>query len=339
MIQSKNNLIILLAITLLLSIVTIEISYANQTHTIKDGESLFTIARKYDITISTLTSINDLSNQDLIYPGDKLNLPSSNNESSSDSDNNQERTNNNEQDQTEDQAKSSNAETRYSPTSWLSREGSVSAEIKEQEEPKIYYRGADKVALTFDDGPDNKYTPQILDILKEYNVRATFFLVGEAVEKYPHIVERMIEEGHVIGNHSWSHPNLSLLNADTITEEIQKTEEALEQIINRKTTLLRPPYGFASSRVVNQAADSNYRVINWSVDSFDWRVDSKEELLDNTLPGINPGAIVLLHSATGEGNSLAPTVEALPTIIEETREEGLEFDTVDNVLSVGAYRR
>ncbi|MCK8828164.1 polysaccharide deacetylase family protein [Natroniella acetigena] len=339
MIQSKNNLIILLVVTLLLSIVSINISYANQTHTIREGDSLFTIARKYDTTISTLTSINNISNQNLIYPGDRLNLPSSNTDSSSDFDNYQNQTNDKEQILDEESLSSSNAKTRYSPTNWLSREGAVSAELKERKEPKIYYRGADKVALTFDDGPDSKYTPQILDILKEYNVKATFFLEGKNVEQYPHIVERIFKEDHVIGNHSWSHPNLNLLNNDTITEEILKTEEAIERIINRKTNLLRPPYGFASSRVVNQAADLNYKVVNWSVDSFDWKVDSKEELLDNTLPGINPGSIILLHSATGKGNSLAPTVEALPTIIEETRNEDLDFDTVDNVLSVAAYRR
>ncbi|WP_408955977.1 polysaccharide deacetylase family protein [Natroniella sp. ANB-PHB2] len=337
MIELKNNLIILLVITLLLSIVSIDISYANQTHTIKEGESLFTIARKYDTTISALTNINNLNNQDLIYPGNRLNLPSNNSDSAPDND--QEQVNNKDQIPEKESSNNSNATTRYSPTSWLSREDSISAEIKEQEEPKIYYRGTDKVALTFDDGPDTKYTPQVLNILKEYNIKATFFLEGKKVERYPHIVERIVEEGHVIGNHSWSHPNLNLLNDDTIAEEILKTEEAIERIINRKTTLLRPPYGFASSRVVNKAADLNYRVVNWSVDSFDWRVDSKEELLDNTLPGINPGAIILLHSATGEGNSLAPTVEALPTIIEETRNKGLDFDTVNNVLSMAAYRR
>ena len=207
-------------------------------------------------------------------------------------------------------------------------------------EKTFYMQGppALKIALTFDDGPDPLYTPQVLDVLEDYNVPATFFLLGERVDKYPNITRRIINEGHTIGNHSWSHPDLTTLNDRELSEEIFTTEEVIEETVNQETALLRPPYGFVSSSLITKLKRMDYKVIHWSLDSLDWQAEKKEDVLNQTIPYLNRGAIILFHSAGGAGQSLMPTVKALPIIIERLKAHRIELVTVDNLLSIPPYR-
>ena len=208
-------------------------------------------------------------------------------------------------------------------------------------EKSFYMQGPPtlKIALTFDDGPDPIYTPQVLDVLEEYDVPATFFLLGERVEKYPNITRRIINEGHTIGNHSWSHPDLTTLNDRQLSKEIFNTEQKIEETVNKETALLRPPYGFVSSQLITKLKRMDYKVIHWSLDSLDWQAKKKEEVLNKTIPYLNRGAIILFHSAGGKGQSLIPTIKALPIIIEKLQTHNIELVTVDELLSLNAYRK
>jgi len=198
--------------------------------------------------------------------------------------------------------------------------------------------GGAKVALTFDDGPDGKYTGQVLDVLKKYGALATFFLIGEKSIRFSEVVDRIDREGHVIGNHSWSHPDLSKVGIERLNFEIMETERVLEKITGRNTALIRPPYGAVSKEAIEYMMDLNYKAVNWSVDSVDWRDRDVDQILINTLPSVRDGGILLFHTAGGEGQSLAATVAALSEVIYTLKVQGYEFVTVDELLSIPAYK-
>lgn len=189
-----------------------------------------------------------------------------------------------------------------------------------------------KVALTFDDGPDDKYTPKILDILKSNQVKGTFFLVGEHVNRYPVIVKRIVLEGHAIGNHTWDHSDLTKQSKDKIFEEINKTDEAVKNAAGISPSLFRAPYGAVSTNVLAAAETTGHKTIGWSVDTLDWDGKSVSEILHNVRNETHPGAIILQHSAGGKGGNLDHTLEALPQIIHYLKQKGYTFVTVPQLL-------
>ncbi|HHY60550.1 MAG TPA: polysaccharide deacetylase family protein [Clostridia bacterium] len=191
-----------------------------------------------------------------------------------------------------------------------------------------------KVALTFDDGPDAVTTVQILDILKEHNVKATFFVIGKRAEVDEAVLKRMADEGHVIGNHTWNHPNLMKLDEARIAEEILKVEELVEKVVGYRPKLFRSPYGSLSRENVKQVANLGCYIIAWNVDSLDWKGLSGEQVRTNILENIRNGAIVLQHSAGGPGEDLSGTVAALPVIITTLKKEGYQFVTVPELLNI-----
>ncbi|MEC0266790.1 polysaccharide deacetylase family protein [Paenibacillus anseongense] len=190
-----------------------------------------------------------------------------------------------------------------------------------------------KVALTFDDGPDEKYTPLILDILKKEQVKATFFVVGEHAKEHPKMMKRLVDEGHAIGNHSWDHVNLSEATADKIQSEIGSTDDMIKQITGVVPTLFRAPYGAVSPQVLNVSMQSGHQVIGWSVDTLDWDGKSVSQILSNVRKEVGPGAIILQHFAGGKHGKLGNTVEALPQIISYLRQKGYTLVTVPELLS------
>lgn len=204
--------------------------------------------------------------------------------------------------------------------------------------PGIVYNTGDikekKVALTFDDGPDNDTTVRILDILKEHDVKATFFVIGKRAEADEAVLKRMVEEGHIVGNHTWNHPNLMKLDQETITRELMQVEEFVEKAVGYKMSLFRSPYGSLSRENVRQVADLGYKIIAWNVDSLDWKGLSGEQVRTNILENVRNGSIILQHSAGGPGEDLSGTVEALPTIITTLQKEGYEFVTVPELLDI-----
>ncbi len=187
-----------------------------------------------------------------------------------------------------------------------------------------------RIALTFDDGPEDTYTPQILEILREKGVKATFFVVGERVKEYPERLKQMYREGHAIGNHTWDHPHLPELTDEQMNESIQSTTAEIEKIIGFKPDLFRPPYGEIEDRQAELLTKQGYRSIMWTADTKDWSGVSAEEIVSRVKQDASPGAIVLQHNYHVEGKF--ETVKALPEIIDELRAQGYEFVTVPTLL-------
>jgi polysaccharide deacetylase family sporulation protein PdaB len=197
------------------------------------------------------------------------------------------------------------------------------------------YNNKKLVALTFDDGPDNNYTLQILDILKEYDVKATFFLVGVQVEKYPETAKKIVEEGHSIGNHSWSHKDLTKLSGKALDNEIDKTQQAILEATGITPQLVRAPYGAISDDLLKSIHDENLKHVFWNVDTRDWAGTSVADMHKNVLAHTHKGGIILMHSFGGRKHAIEHTVTLLPSIIKDLREEGYEFATIDELIESG----
>ena len=204
--------------------------------------------------------------------------------------------------------------------------------VKFAEFPTLYHQGAGgehQVAITFDDGPDPRWTPKILDILKAANVKAAFFLVGVNAERYPRLVRRIVNDGHEIGNHTYYHPNLALCWPEHIRLELNATQLLLETITGRATTLFRPPYAADTSPTqlsdlapLKIAEDLNYLVVLESIDPQDWAKPGADIILQRVKQQRRDGSIILLHDAGGDRSE---TVEALPQILDWLHTRG---DTV-----------
>lgn len=200
----------------------------------------------------------------------------------------------------------------------------------------VFYKGnpdKKRVALTFDDGPDNFYTPRILDILHEKGVPGTFFMVGKEVKNFPDMVKRIVSEGNAIGNHSWDHAKLWTLNSEEVTQEIVSTENEIEQITGRRSDLFRPPYGRLTPEEVVQIHNLGYRIIDWSVDTLDWKGTPAPTILQFVNKEVSPGGIILEHCLAGHPGELNGTLQALPQIIDQLRAQGYEFVSVPTLLS------
>ncbi|MFA5536920.1 MAG: polysaccharide deacetylase family protein [Bacillota bacterium] len=190
------------------------------------------------------------------------------------------------------------------------------------------------IALTFDDGPDDDTTVQVLDVLKKHKIKATFFVIGKRIEEAKDVFQRMVDEGHVVGSHSWSHPDLVKLNEKGVEEELIRVEELVSKIAGYKMSLFRSPYGSLTRENVKQIADLGYKIIAWNVDSLDWKGLSKAEVQTNILENLRNGSIVLQHSAGGPGEDLSGSVQALPVIIDTLQKEGYKFVTVPELLGI-----
>lgn len=197
-------------------------------------------------------------------------------------------------------------------------------------------RNLKQVALTFDDGPELRYTPQILDVLKRNGVHATFFLVGARAEKFPQIVKRISAEGHAIGNHTYDHANLTKLTAAQVREEVEQGERSLTKILGYHPAIFRAPFGAANAPVLREVAHMNYKIIDWSVDTRDWAGISTNEIIANVRKDVFPGGIILQHTFAGRGG-LRNTVEALPKIIDELQSNGYAFVTIPELLKIPSH--
>ena len=187
-----------------------------------------------------------------------------------------------------------------------------------------------KIALTFDYGPHHVYTPLILDILKEYNVHATFFLIGENAERNPDLVRRILREGHEIGNHTYLHKNLKEHTSGGIYEEIAMAEDVILRIADQKTKLLRPPGGLYDKLVCETAHRLDYDIILWTVDTLDWKHPTAEEIVSKVESSIQCGDIILCHDFIGGAPS--PTPEAMKKLIPDLLAQGFEFVSVSELI-------
>ena len=190
-----------------------------------------------------------------------------------------------------------------------------------------------KVTLTFDDGPHPKLTPLILDILKQYGVHATFFMVGENAERYPDIVNRILEEGHEIGNHTYSHAEATKVDRADIKEEILRCESVLGGISDIRPKVFRPPCGAIDADLGSLCDSLGYRVVLWSIDTRDWCHVPSCEIAENVLKSIRDGDIILMHDYIGKDS---PTPDALKEIIPALLARGYEFTLVSDLLEIGS---
>ena len=185
------------------------------------------------------------------------------------------------------------------------------------------------VAMTFDDGPSAVLTPRLLDILKERNIHATFFVLGQLVQEHPEIVRRAIDEGHEVANHSWDHKPLPKLAEGGLRHELADTSEAITKATGKPVTLMRPPYGATSPRL-SRAIEKEYgmKVILWSVDPLDWKRPGPQVVSQRILAGAQPGAIILAHD-------IHPgTIEAMPATLDALKAKGYRFVTVSELLAM-----
>ncbi len=189
------------------------------------------------------------------------------------------------------------------------------------------------IALTFDDGPDPKDTPAILNLLRQYEAKATFFVVGQRIEEYPELVIRETLEGHEIANHTYSHPyfNRRATN-EKIRSEMEKTNDAILQVTGQQPHLFRPPGGYYSDQLVRVSKYFHYQIVLWSwhQDTEDWNTPGVDKIVNKVLNNARNGDIVLFHDYV-EGRT--QTVAALARILPELKRRGFRFVTVSELLS------
>ena len=183
-------------------------------------------------------------------------------------------------------------------------------------------RDAAPVALTFDDGPNETYTPQVLDALARYGVKATFFMVGAEVERFPAMAQRVVSEGHTVGNHTWDHADLPTLDDEGFRKQVDRTQDILAAVVGATESCVRPPRGRMNAYAHEQLRLRGLRSTNWSTDSADWKRPGVNAIVNRTLAGAKPGAVILFHDG---GPDLSQTVAALPAIIEGIRARGLRL--------------
>ena len=187
-----------------------------------------------------------------------------------------------------------------------------------------------KIALTIDAAWADDKTEFILETLNKYNIKATFFLCGFWAEKYPDIVKRIDAEGHQIGNHTATHPHMNKLSSQQILDELKKYDDILESIIGKRSTLFRAPYGEYNDNVITTVRNAGYEVIQWDIDTVDWREErSAETILNSVLPKLKSGSIILSH------NNGFKIEQYLPTLIETALGQGYEFVTIGELLLDG----
>lgn len=185
------------------------------------------------------------------------------------------------------------------------------------------------LAMTFDDGPHPELTPRLLDLLKERGIKATFYVVGKCVDAYPQIMKRMVQEGHEVGHHTYTHPALNKISAAKFQSEMDRTTEAIVKVTGEKPSTIRPPYG-ATNATINRKLSEEYgmTVIMWSVDPLDWKYRNSTRVANEIIAGAKPGAIILAHDIH------ASTVAAMPAALDTLLAKGYRFVTVSELLDM-----
>ncbi len=188
-----------------------------------------------------------------------------------------------------------------------------------------------KIAITFDDGP-TEFTQQVLDVLKQFNTKATFFCIGTQIEKYPEIFKRIFEEGHLIGNHSYSHSNgMGFFSVERVLNEIQQNDQLIASYLNKKPKFYRPPFGVTNPKIAKALALTEHDVIGWNNRSLDTVINDEKAILNRIKKKVNPGGIVLLHDTS------LKTVQVLEQLLLFLQTENYEVTPLDELLNLNAY--
>jgi peptidoglycan-N-acetylglucosamine deacetylase len=196
--------------------------------------------------------------------------------------------------------------------------------------PAIIHCGtgtSNRIALTFDDGPHPESTYTLLEILKTFNIKATFFVVGTQAEKYPDLIKKIYEAGHEIGNHTYTHPDLTRLSREDVTKELEQTRTIIFNQTGFIPCLFRPPGGRFDDNTLSIARELNYSTVFWTINSGDWQKMTTRKLTSRILDYNPHGAIILMHNS-----DFSSTLTALPDILQKLKAEGYEFTTVSGLL-------
>ena len=180
-------------------------------------------------------------------------------------------------------------------------------------------RDDNKISITLDGTWGANYTEELLDIFAEQGITVTFFFAGYWLEKYPGLVKEIAAAGHGIGNHTYTHPHCNSLSRDELIKELETTSDLIEQLIGQRPTIFRPPYGEYNNRVISIANQLGYQVIQWSIDSLDWREPGVEYIFNRVMEKAGPGDIILMH------NNAPDTANALRRLIPALQKKGLEI--------------
>ncbi|WP_066504433.1 polysaccharide deacetylase family sporulation protein PdaB [Abyssisolibacter fermentans] len=189
-----------------------------------------------------------------------------------------------------------------------------------------------KIAISFDAAWGAEHTLDILDTLDKYNVKTTFFLVKFWAEKYPEMVKEIHKRGHEIGNHSSTHPHMSKLSKEQIIKELKGTENVVKKLTGQKTVVFRPPFGDYNDRLIKTCRELGYYVIQWDVDSLDWKSYGVQPVVDKVTRNVKNGSIVLFH------NNSKYVSEFLPLVIQKLQEQGYEIVPVSELIHKGDFR-
>lgn len=189
---------------------------------------------------------------------------------------------------------------------------------------------AKDIYLTFDNGYEQGYTEQVLDILEQEDVPATFFVTGHYVEEEPELVKRMVSDGHIVGNHSYYHPDFTSMSKEAVAKELVSLEEAVAQITDQKDMqYMRPPRGTFNEETIEWGNELGYTHVFWSLAFNDWNTDQQKGwryAYDSIMNQLHPGAIILLHTVSSDN------AEALERVIQDAKKEGYEFKSLDDLL-------
>lgn len=208
--------------------------------------------------------------------------------------------------------------------------GAIENETKDADIFRKHANASMKIALTFDDGPHPSQTLRILDILDKYGIKATFFVVGVNATYYSEALEEVCRRGHEIGNHTFSHPQVSKLDPEALEKEVDECENTLLGLTDRKTKLFRPPEGMIDSSVKRVLGKLDYKVILWDIDTRDWAHTPPEAIADNVISHISSGDIILMHDYIAYNS---PTAEALELFIPVLLEKGYTFTVISDLLN------
>jgi peptidoglycan/xylan/chitin deacetylase (PgdA/CDA1 family) len=187
-----------------------------------------------------------------------------------------------------------------------------------------------QLALTFDDGPSAGYTPALLELLDRYQVKATFFMIGNHVRRLPQIAEQVARAGHIVGNHTLTHPNLIFRSPAQVRAELAGCSRVLSEVVGSHSSLFRPPFGGRRPDVLRWASDAGLQTVMWSITAYDWNPKSAGQIEERIMRQVGGGEVILMHDG-GHNHPDAdrsPTVGAVGRVIRRCRDEGYSFATI-----------
>lgn len=188
-----------------------------------------------------------------------------------------------------------------------------------------------EIAITFDDGP-HEMTEKVLDLLQKFNVKATFFCIGKQIEQNPEVFKRIISEGHVVGNHSYSHSNsIGFFSTQKMMDEISQTNSIIASFLDKKPKLFRPPFGVTNPNIAKAVKQSDLKVIGWNIRSLDTVIKDEEDVFQRVKKKIVPGGIILLHDTSEK------SVMVLERLLLFLQSEDYKIVTIDKLLNIEAY--